>query len=53
MEGQMSVWDYVFADRKHVEVIDYEDTKPFILNIHYARRMPCIQYAFGLREGGA
>ena len=52
MEGQMSVWDYVFADTKHVEVIDYEDTKPFILNIHYARRMPCIQYAFGLREGG-
>ena len=33
-----------------VKKITYEDTKPFILNIHYARRMPCIQYAFGLFE---
>lgn len=31
-----------------VEQITYEQTKPFILGIHYARRMPCIQYAFGL-----
>ena len=31
-----------------VEKITYEQTKPFILGIHYARRMPCIQYAFGL-----
>lgn len=31
-----------------VRVIDYHDTKPFLLNIHYARKMPCIQYAFGL-----
>lgn len=34
-----------------VERITYEEAKPFILNIHYARRMPCIQYAFGLFEG--
>ena len=31
-----------------VKHISYEDTKPFLLQIHYARRMPCIQYAFGL-----
>lgn len=31
-----------------VKEISYNDTKPFILNIHYARRMPCIQYAYGL-----
>lgn len=31
-----------------VKRISYEDTKPFLLQIHYARRMPCIQYAFGL-----
>lgn len=31
-----------------VEPISYDETKPFLLNIHYARRMPCIQYAFGL-----
>ena len=31
-----------------VERISYDDTKPFIMGVHYARRMPCIQYAFGL-----
>lgn len=35
----------------NVKRISYNDAKPFILNIHYARRMPCIQYAFGLFEG--
>lgn len=33
-----------------VERITYEDTKPFLLGIHYARRMPVIQYTFGLFE---
>ena len=33
---------------KYVRRISYEDTKPFLLNIHYARRMPCITDAFGL-----
>jgi len=28
--------------------INYNDTKPFLIGIHYAHRMPCIQYAFGL-----
>lgn len=31
-----------------IKRISYNDTKPFLLNIHYARRMPCVQYAFGL-----
>ena len=31
-----------------VKRISYQDTKPFILNIHYAKRMPSISYAFGL-----
>jgi len=31
-----------------VKRISYEQTKTFILEIHYARRMPQIQYAFGL-----
>ena len=31
-----------------VEEITYNDTKPFILNIHYAKRMPSISYAYGL-----
>ena len=32
----------------YIERISYEMTKPFLLTIHYARRMPNIQYAFGL-----
>ena len=28
--------------------ISYDQTKPFILNIHYAKRMPSITYSFGL-----
>ena len=35
-----------------VERITYQETKPFILGIHYARRMPCVQYAFGAFEEG-
>lgn len=35
-------------DEKYVRRIQYADTKPFLLNIHYARRMPCITDAFGL-----
>lgn len=33
-----------------VKAITYAETKPFILGIHYARRMPCVQYAFGLYQ---
>ena len=28
--------------------IKYNDTKPFILDIHYAKRLPSISYSFGL-----
>ena len=35
----------------HVRQISYQDALPFVLNIHYARSMPCVQYAFGLFEG--
>lgn len=31
-----------------VERITYNDTKPFILDIHYAKRMPSISFAYGL-----
>lgn len=33
-----------------VKPITRNQTKPFLLQIHYARRMPCIQYAFGLYD---
>ena len=46
LDGQTSLFD---DDReKWVDRITYDDTKPFLLNIHYARRMPCITDAFGL-----
>lgn len=31
-----------------VRVVTYADTKPFLLNKHYAHRMPSISYAYGL-----
>jgi len=31
-----------------VNKIEYNDTKPFILDIHYAHRMPSISFSFGL-----
>ena len=34
--------------RYFVIPITYEDTKDLILNVHYARRMPSVSYAFGL-----
>lgn len=40
-----------YKNRLCVKRIGYDDTKNFILFIHYARRMPCIQYAFGLFDG--
>ena len=35
-------------EQYQVKQISYEDTKPFILDIHYAKRMPSISYAYGL-----
>ena len=45
------LFDYaegVLVGKYTVEQINYEDTKPFILDIHYAKRMPSISYAYGL-----
>ena len=36
----------------HVEQINYRDAKYLILNVHYAKRMPSISYAFGLFKDG-
>ena len=35
-------------EQYQVKQISYQDTKPFILDIHYAKRMPSISYAYGL-----
>lgn len=37
---------------REVKPISYEETKPFLLGVHYARRMPCVQFAFGLFVDG-
>ena len=31
-----------------VREVSYDEIKPFILKIHYARRMPCVTHSFGL-----
>ena len=38
----------VFVIDYEVKKISYQDTKPFILEIHYAHRMPSISFAYGL-----
>lgn len=38
----------IFVGDYYVKKIMYEDTKPFILDIHYAKRMPSISYSYGL-----
>lgn len=48
---QMSLFDIEQKNKginRYVRRISYDETKPFLLGIHYARRMPCITDAFGL-----
>lgn len=52
MIGQQLTFADLHMKEREVRRISYEDTKPFLLGIHYARRMPCVQYAFGLFEDG-
>jgi hypothetical protein len=37
---------------KSVKAIPTELAKPMIMNIHYAHRMPCVMYSFGLFDDG-
>lgn len=51
MNEQVTMFDVEMASdgvNKYVRRITSEEAKPFLLNIHYARRMPCITDAFGL-----
>lgn len=52
MAYQMTLDDLLTDNQKYVRRISYNDVKPFIMGIHYARRMPPVQYAFGLFLGG-
>ena len=38
----------VFVNDYKIRRVSYEETKPFILDIHYAKRMPSITFAYGL-----
>lgn len=49
---QITLFDIVQKEDKYVREIEYDETKQFCLKIHYARRMPCISYAFGLFVSG-
>lgn len=53
IEQQTNLLDITNTNKteKHVRRISYDEAKPFILKIHYARRMPCITDAFGLFIG--
>lgn len=54
-ETQLTLFDILEQKKgtdKYVRQITYEETKPFLLEIHYARRMPSINYAFGLFVDG-
>ncbi len=47
MIQQLTLLDLEPKERE-VRRITYNETRPFLLGIHYARRMPCITHAFGL-----
>ena len=47
MIQQLTLLDLEPKERE-VRRITYNETKPFLLGIHYARRMPCVTHAFGL-----
>lgn len=49
---QLSIFDLDEPSKREVRRVPMEDAIPFILKIHYARRMPTITDAFGLYEGG-
>ena len=46
---QMSLSDLIQEHKSvFVREVSYDEIKPFILKIHYARRMPCVTHSFGL-----
>ena len=52
--GQLTIFDWFSqgnTEEKTVREISYAQTKPFLLEVHYARRMPSISMAFGLFLG--
>ena len=55
MYGEAITFDSIIEARENAKVvkrITHDEAKPFLLEIHYARRIPCITDAFGLFESG-
>lgn len=48
MKFQMTFDDLSHTEKRYIRRISYDEVKPFLLNIHYARRLPCITDSFGL-----
>jgi hypothetical protein len=41
---------FLFGEDMNVEPITSKEAKPWIVHRHYAKKMPCVQYAYGLFE---
>ena len=52
IQQQMNILDILSDEKKYVRRITAMDAIPFLLNVHYARRIPCITDAFGLFVDG-
>ena len=53
LEQQSFLFDIEDKTKEYkVKLIPYKDTKDLILNVHYAKRMPSISYAYGLFLNG-
>ena len=44
----LDLFDNTKIKNYYISKISYNQTKPFILDIHYAKRMPSISYAYGM-----
>lgn len=51
MNQQLNLLDMLCDEEYHIRQIEYSETKPFLLGVHYARRMPTIMFAYGLFKG--
>jgi len=50
MIGLFDKKEGIFVNNYMIKQITYDETKPFILDIHYAKRMPSISFAYGLHH---
>lgn len=51
MQMALEFNDVKLSEGLRVQEIDKKLAHPFILNVHYAHRLPSISYAYGLYDG--